>query len=634
LTTLGGCTSSSDPFSAFSNISASVKAHTYSLGASITGLSAAGLVLTVNAQEVDVPAGASSQSLASALAPGSSYTVTIQSQPTGQTCSITNGSGTIGSANVSSVLVTCSDRTFSVGGAISGLISSGLVLSNAGDSLVVSAGASSFTMPTAVAYGSAYSVTVQTQPVGLACAVGNGAGTMAGTAVSNIVVSCVPNTYSVGGAISGLTASGLVLLDRGGDALTLSANATQFTMNTGVAYGGAYAITVQTAPAGIVCRVSNGTGVVGAANVTNITIGCVPNFSLLHSFTGGRADGANAYHNLIQGSDGNFYGITFQGGTAGLGTVFALTPGGTETVLYSLAGGSNSYASLVQGSDGNFYGTTYYGGASGLGTVFKVTAGGTESVLYSFTGGGSDGSHPYAPMILGSDGNLYGTTFEGGPSDLGTVFELTPGGTETVLYFFAGGSDGGYPEAGLLQGSDGNFYGTTYQGGASGFGTVFLLTPGGTETVLYAFAGGSSDGANPDAGVARDSDGNLYVTTLKGGPSNAGAVYKLTPTRIETLLHAFVGGSSDGATPYATLVEGSDGNLYGTTSAGGSSGDGMVFEVTPAGTETILHVFAGGSSDGAQPWAGLIQGSDGNFYGATVAGGASGLGTVFRLALQ
>ena len=182
-------------------------------------------------------------------------------------------------------------------------------------------------------------------------------------------------------------------------------------------------------------------------------------------------------------------------------------------------------------------------------------------------------------MPQGGDGNLYGTTYFGGAHGFGTVFKVTPGGTETVLYSFAGGNDGEHPYAGVIQGSDGNFYGTTYQGGASGYGTVFKLTPSGIETVLYTFAGGSSDGAYPEAGVIQGSDGNFYGSTLQGGASGLGLVFKLTPSGTETILHAFAG-ASDGANPTANLVLGSDGNLYGSTSAGGSSGDGTFFKVS------------------------------------------------------
>jgi uncharacterized repeat protein (TIGR03803 family) len=235
---------------------------------------------------------------------------------------------------------------------------------------------------------------------------------------------------------------------------------------------------------------------------------------------------------------------------------------------------------LIQGSDGYFYGTTGANGTSDDGTVFKITPSGTETVLHAFPKTGTDGEIPYAGLIQGRDGNFYGTTYFGGANGLGTVFRVTPSGTETVLYSFAGGSDGEHPYAGVIQGSDGNFYGTTYQGGTSGYGTVFKLTPSGTETVLYSFAGSSSDGANPEAGLIQGSDGNFYGNTYLGGASNLGTVFQLTPSGTETVLRAFAGGSSDGANPSANLIQSSDGNLYGSTGAGGTSGHGTFFKVT------------------------------------------------------
>jgi uncharacterized repeat protein (TIGR03803 family) len=607
--------------------SRNVAVWTYSLEAQFSGLSSPGLVLLVNGAQMSVAAGVISQRLASALPAGADYAVTVQTQPTGEQCTVADGSGTIGSANATDVMVSCSDQSYTVGGTISGLISSGLVLANGGDTLAVSAGASSFTMPAAVAYTADYAVTVQTQPVGLNCAIGNGVGAMGGAAVTNVAVTCLPNTYTVGGTITGLTADGLVLLDNGGDAITLGTGATQFTMSTGIAYGSAYAITVQTAPQGLVCSVSDGAGTMGAAGVTNVSIGCMPNFTLLYSFAGGSSDGADPYHSLILASDGNFYGTTLHGGTGNTGTIFEISPSGVESLLFSFT--AVPYAGLIQGSDGNFYGTTATGGSSNRGTVFAVTPGGVQTVLYSFPAGSSD---PYCGLIQGSDGNFYGTTGAGGANDDGTVFEITPGGTKTVLHTFAKtGSDGQTPYAGLIQGSDGDFYGTTYTGGSAGFGTVFKVAPDGTETVLYSFAGGS-DGANPYAGVVQGSDGNFYGTTYAGGSNGLGTVFKLTPSGTETVLYSFAGGSSDGANPEAGLIQASDGNFYGMTYRGGSSGLGTVFKLTPAGTETVLHAFAG-SSDGANPWADLVQGSDGNLYGSTFAGGASAHGTFFKVTL-
>ena len=520
--------------------------------------------------------------------------------------------------------------TYSLSASISGLDFSGLVLSVDGTSVSVTDGTSTQLLAVSLASGTQYSVTVASQPTGQSCSVAGGSGTIQGANVASVVITCQTNTYTVGGSISGLTAGGLILLDNGANATSIDVNATQFTMSTAVAYGGAYAITVQAAPPGLVCQVSDGSGVMGAADVTGVSIACVPNFTLLYSFAGGSSDGADPYHSLVQASDGAFYGTTLKGGAGGDGTIFQITPSGTETVLYSFSK-SGPYAGLIQGSDGNFYGTTQNEGSASSGTIFELTAGGSETALYSFPAGSSN---PYCGVIQGSDGNFYGTTSYNGSSDHGTVFEFTPGGTETVLHVFpkVSGGDGAYPFAGVIQGSDGNFYGTTYDGGASGNGTVFRVTPSGTETVLYSFAGGT-DGANPYAGVIQGRDGNFYGTTYGGGTSGLGTVFRLTPSGTETVLYAFAGGS-DGANPEAGVTQGSDGNLYGATYLGGVDGLGTIFRLTPSGIETILHAFAGGSSDGANDWANLVQGSDGNLYGTTYAGGAGGYGTFFKITLQ
>jgi uncharacterized repeat protein (TIGR03803 family) len=199
---------------------------------------------------------------------------------------------------------------------------------------------------------------------------------------------------------------------------------------------------------------------------------------VLHSFVGGTTDGGSPMAALIQGTDGNFYGTTSSGGTSGQGTVFKITAAGVETVLYAFAGGtadgSSPHAALIEGADGNFYGITSGGGTSSQGTVFKVGPTGAASVLYSFAGGTADGGGPNAALIQGSDGNFYGTSANGGFDNQGTLFEVTPGGLETVLYYFSGGPDGRNP-GGLIQGIDGIFYGTTTNGGSSNLGTVFAF---------------------------------------------------------------------------------------------------------------------------------------------------------------
>ncbi len=471
--------------------------------------------------------------------------------------------------------------------------------------------------------------TASTDPPGNGetCTVANGTGTLGSTNVTNVVITCSANTYSVGGTIDGLNASGLILVDNGEDATTISANATQFTMNTGVTYGAMYDVTVQTQPAGLVCTVSDGSGTVGAGNVSSVSISCVPNFTLLYSFQGGTGDAADPYHCLIQASDGNLYGTTLEGGSSNGGAIFEITPSGDESVFYAFA--TMPWACMTQVSTGDFYGTTASGGANGRGTFFEISPSGTGTVLYSFPAGGSD---PYTGLIQANDGNFYGTTGANGRDDDGTVFELTPGGDYSVLHTFpkTTSTDGQIPYAGLIQGSDGNFYGTTYQGGANDDGTVFEVTPSGTETVLYSFAGGS-DGEHPYAGVIQGSDGNFYGTTYQGGANDDGTVYEVTPSGTETVLYAFAGGGGDGANPEAGLTQGSDGNFYGATYLGGANDDGTVFEVTPSGTETVLHTFTGGSSDGANPSANLVQGSDGNLYGTTYLGGTNNYGTVFEI---
>jgi len=240
----------------------------------------------------------------------------------------------------------------------------------------------------------------------------------------------------------------------------------------------------------------------------------------------------------VQGTDGNFYGTTFQGGTYafnnsgtnGYGTVFKISTNGALTSLYSFAGGddgANPAAGLVQGNDAYFYGTTQSGGLDNFGTVFRISTDGALTSLYSFTGG-NDGGGPLGGLVQSGDGNLYGTTAGGGVNGFGTVFKINTGGMLTSLYSFTAGEDGANPYAGLVRGSDGNFYGTTQSGGTNGgVGTVFKMTPQGALTSLYSFTGGN-DGANPEASLVQGRDGNFYGTTVSGGQDGAGTVFRLT----------------------------------------------------------------------------------------------------------
>jgi uncharacterized repeat protein (TIGR03803 family) len=262
--------------------------------------------------------------------------------------------------------------------------------------------------------------------------------------------------------------------------------------------------------------------------------------------------------------------------------VFKLDTTGNETVLYSFTGsadGGGPTAGLIFDSAGNLYGTGSYGGPSGGGVVFKLDTSGHETVLYSFTGG-ADGGVPYASVIRDSAGNLYGTTINGGSSAHGVVFKVDTTGHETVLYSFTGGADGGDPFSGVIRDSAGNLVGTTLRGGvAPGLGVVYLVDTKGNETVLYSFKGGA-DGKAPAAGVIRDPNtGSLYGTTSAGGAFGQGVVYELTADN-ETVLYSFTGGA-DGGDPIASLIRDSAGDLYGTTTAGGKRGGGVLFKLKP-----------------------------------------------------
>lgn len=331
---------------------------------------------------------------------------------------------------------------------------------------------------------------------------------------------------------------------------------------------------------------------------------------------------------------GNLYGTTGFGGVApctghfGCGTVFKLRRSGVETVLYNFSGeadGGYPQAGLVRDYSGNLYGTALTGGdtncnsPSGCGVVFKLDPAGTETVLHSFEGQPGDGAEPEGALTVDAAGNLYGTTYAGGASNLGTVFQLDSTGTETVLYSFSSSPDGAYPETGLLRSSTGDLYGTTQQGGLYGYGTVFKLDAVGQETVLYSF-GPMPDGEGPRGEtLIRDGSGNLYGTTEDGGASGYGTVFRLTPTGQETVLYSFRG-ERDGAFPFGGVTRDKSGNLYGTTSAAGASHYyGTVFRLNPAGSLTVLHSFTGGE-DGGNPYSPLIQDQAGNLYGTTNSG--------------
>jgi uncharacterized repeat protein (TIGR03803 family) len=322
-------------------------------------------------------------------------------------------------------------------------------------------------------------------------------------------------------------------------------------------------------------------------------------FTTLHNFD--LTDGFEPVGALVQTTAGALYGSTEYGGTSssctyGCGTIFKITPSGTLTTLYSFCpqsgctDGSYPYAGLIQATNGDLYGTTINGGANGYGTVFKITPSGTLTTLYSFCSqsGCTDGANPYAGLVQAPKGNFYGTTLGGAlivgcnKYGCGTVFEITPSGTLTTLYSFcsqSGCTDGDAPYAGLLQATNGDFYGTTSEGGANGYGTVFKIAPSGTMTTLHSFD--STDGANPYAGLIQATNGDFYGTTNDGGTQNRGTVFKITPGGTLTTLHSFH--FTDGDYPFAGLVQATNGDFYGTTESDKANGDGTVFEITPRG---------------------------------------------------
>jgi uncharacterized repeat protein (TIGR03803 family) len=319
------------------------------------------------------------------------------------------------------------------------------------------------------------------------------------------------------------------------------------------------------------------------------------------------------------------------------GSMAIISPAQTFTTLFSFDGTDGSdpvYASLVQGLDGNLYGTTSEGGNFSGGTVLEITPGGELTTLYNFCEDCTDGSVPSAGLVLATNGNFYGTTFSGGVGacfgyGCGTVFEITPAGDLTTLHDFDG-TDGYWPSGGLIQAANGNFYGMTGPGGDYGDGTVFEMTPTGKLTTLHSFEG--TDGSFPNGALVQGTDGNFYGTTNGGGTNgtDAGTVFKITPGGTLTTLYNFCSqsGCADGSAPAAGLIQATDGNFYGTTEAGGTFDCGVVFEITPAGNLTALQSFGG---DGCDPEGALVQATDRNFYGTTYNGGTYGLGTVFRI---
>jgi uncharacterized repeat protein (TIGR03803 family) len=369
----------------------------------------------------------------------------------------------------------------------------------------------------------------------------------------------------------------------------------------------------------------------------------VTDFANFDGVTGQLAQGQT----IVQATNGRFYGTTANGGAYGKGNMYELTPGGKLSNFYSFcslpncADGEYPSASPVLGSDGNLYGVTSGGGSdavypNGSGTVFKMTLEGKMTTLYTFcpTAPCNDGSNPTG-ILQASDGNLYGSTYFGGSANAGTIFQLTPTGEFKSIHSFcsvAKCADGQSPNFPPIQGNDGNFYGTGYDGGSGG-GVFYTLTASGTYTVLYDFCftnfGDCPSGSLPNP-IVQDASGNFFGTTNDGGSRGFGVAFEITTGYQYTVLHNFNFATTYN---YEGLTLANDGNLYGTTlGAANSTNAGTIIEITPGGATKELYVFSNGSLSGNDPWSPLFQATDGNLYGTTNnGGGKNGHGTVFKL---
>jgi uncharacterized repeat protein (TIGR03803 family) len=424
-------------------------------------------------------------------------------------------------------------------------------------------------------------------------------------------------------------------------------------------------------PGGVVSAVAGGTTTItatsdGISASTPFTVQSAV-VTYLHVFGAVPSDGSQPNGPLLQASDGNFYGTTRAGGANRCsaidnfcGAIFRLTPDGTVTVLYSFGAsptdGWAPYGPLIQARDGALYGVTFSGGTYDVGTVFKITLDGAYTVLHSFGASLSEGQNPFGALLEASDGNFYGATLHGGEHcarvafTCGTIFRISPNGEHAVLYSFGSSpEDGAVPNGHLIEGSDGSFYGTTSLGGNAsctaypeepGCGTVFKMTLAGEMTLLHSFGASNTDGAFPLGPLVLGDDGIFYGTTYYGGDwygcsitsPGCGTVFQITPAGALTILYSFTPpGSFEGRNPTPFLIRGRDGNFYGMTESAQSGYTGTVFRLTPSGLKQTLYTFGPAEF---HPLGGLIEGTDGAFYGVTAYDGRVSpvaLGTVFRL---
>lgn len=540
-----------------------------SLGGSISGLGErSGLVLANGSDSLSIVAGASSFTFTNPVSAGDSYSVSVQDQPAGMACEVTNGAGVMALEAITSVVVTCTPLVYTVSGTISGLSDAGLVLVNNGaDDNEIEGNATTFTMSTGVASGNAYAITAKREPIGITCSITDGSGTVVASNVTNVAIECAPTTtISVVHEFDGINGS------TPGAALLQAADGNFYGATT---EGG---INISASP------IWSGISDSASTKIYRMT----PEGAVVIRAT---LQGVSASP-LMQAQNGEFYGTTANAGTYGHGAIYRMNADGEVTVLHSF-----NIDSVVPTDFGDFY-------------------------------VGGDGKLPIAAMLETDDGAyLYGTTILGGVNAMGTIYRIKPDGTDfEVMHHFDLNTEGWLNIGGLLKANDGNYYGNL---GASFFGgtSVFKMTPTGEFSILSAFIGGNDWGGSTYGGLVQGGDSALYGALNTGGLNDKGCVYKVTLDGTATLLHSFNG--TDGNGPAAKLIQASDGGLYGLTNSGGEFGKGTLFRINLDGSSfTVLHSFT--DLEGGNTVAELMEADDGKIYGVTPSGGTNGKGTVFK----
>lgn len=660
-----------------------IKPVSFRLSAQVHGLTQQGLVLQNSAiQDLAIPhAGIHHFSIE--VPYKSSYAVSVKTQPKDELCTVTLGTGKLVTTHIPTVQVTCSPKTntYTIGGTVTDLNPGNKLKlkNNNGDELEISTDPK-FVFDTPVAYNSGYEVTVSEQPVNQKCDVSNGVGSGVKANVDNIHVACVTNieTFKIGGTVSGLKPNTSLVLVSHGDEFTIDKDG-EFFFNKEVPFNKSYAVDFKSPPTDQVCTITNASQEHVTSLVDNIEVNCSTDTYQISGSLTGLIDGGQVTLNN-NGEELHFKAnqtfdfktpVAYNGGydvkvttnpysqtcsvENGFGSNVKQEVGPvkvsckatvpvTVSNLHSFEAATLMFfkhdtvepAGLMQASDGNFYGTTTYGGIFIAGSIFKMTPNGTVTDLHSFennAGGGWTGGFPQAGLIE-INGEFHGTTTNGGRDGNGTIYRYLPNSNHLTSTFFTGGLN---PASELVHDKAGNLFGTslgkTMGDVAAHNGTIYKMTLPNTLTTLHNFgdfvAGANQvDGAFPKAKLILAKDGNFYGTTQAGGTNNQGTIFRVNQIdgKFE-VFHRFNG--TDGRLPFAELVQATDGNFYGTTRNGGKDDAGTIFKMTPQGKVTTLHSF--NMTDGAYLENALIQAKDGHFYGSTQGGGLYNNGTVFRV---